>query len=82
MRVSISQPGSFPKSLRGYVERALARCTDDNQKAACQAIMKEVSTRKFPQHPLPLSLSRARAHIHTQTQTHTERACIPAFVLI
>ena len=33
----------FPKSLRGYVERALARCKDDKQMAACQAVMKEVS---------------------------------------
>lgn len=37
------QPGMFPKSLRGYVERALARCKDDGQMAACQAVMKEVS---------------------------------------
>lgn len=34
----------FPKSLRGYVERALARCKDDNQMAACQVVMKEVSS--------------------------------------
>ena len=33
----------FPKSLRGYVERALARCQDDKQMEACQAVMKEVS---------------------------------------
>lgn len=38
------QPGVFPNSLRGYVERAFARCKDDMQKAACQAIMKEVCT--------------------------------------
>lgn len=37
------QPGMFPKSLRGYVERALARCKDDTQKAASQAYMKEVN---------------------------------------
>lgn len=37
------QPGMFPKSLRGYVERALARCKDDTQMAACQSVMKEVN---------------------------------------
>ncbi|XP_042013471.1 SAC3 family protein A-like [Salvia splendens] len=39
------KPAVFPKSLRGYVERALARCTNDKQKAACQAVMKEVITK-------------------------------------
>ncbi|KAL3652022.1 hypothetical protein CASFOL_001703 [Castilleja foliolosa] len=39
------KPGMFPKSLRGYVERALARCKSDRQKSACQAIMKEVITK-------------------------------------
>lgn len=39
----VLQPGMFPKSLRGYVERALARCSDDVEMAACQAVMKEVS---------------------------------------
>lgn len=33
----------FPKSLYGYVERALARCKGDAQMAASQAVMKEVS---------------------------------------
>ncbi|XP_047316215.1 SAC3 family protein A isoform X2 [Impatiens glandulifera] len=42
---SMIKPGMFPKSLRGYVERALARCKDDSQKAACQAIMKDVITK-------------------------------------
>ncbi|KAI5401951.1 hypothetical protein KIW84_066424 [Lathyrus oleraceus] len=42
---SILKPGIFPKSLRGYVERALARCKDDKQMAACQAVMKEMITR-------------------------------------
>ncbi|XP_058182400.1 SAC3 family protein A isoform X2 [Rhododendron vialii] len=42
---SILKPGVFPKSLRGYVERALARCKDDNQIASCQAVMKEVITK-------------------------------------
>jgi hypothetical protein len=37
------QPGMFPRSLRGYVERALARCKDDTEMAACQAVLKEVS---------------------------------------
>ncbi|XP_019428726.1 PREDICTED: SAC3 family protein A-like isoform X1 [Lupinus angustifolius] len=42
---SILKPGMFPKSLCGYVERALARCKDDKQMAACQAIMKEMITK-------------------------------------
>ncbi|XP_052187850.1 SAC3 family protein A isoform X2 [Diospyros lotus] len=42
---SILKPGMFPKSLRGYVERALARCKDDKQKEASQAVMKEVITK-------------------------------------
>ncbi|KAK8467289.1 hypothetical protein PHAVU_007G008100 [Phaseolus vulgaris] len=39
------RPGMFPKSLRGYVEKALARCKDDKQMAACQAVMKEMITK-------------------------------------
>ncbi|XP_027938422.1 SAC3 family protein A isoform X2 [Vigna unguiculata] len=42
---SILKPGMFPKSLRGYVERALARCKDDKQMTACQAVMKEMITK-------------------------------------
>ncbi|KAI4351370.1 hypothetical protein L6164_005742 [Bauhinia variegata] len=42
---SIIKPGMFPKSLRGYVEKALARCKDDKQMAACQAVMKEMITK-------------------------------------
>ncbi|XAR56128.1 hypothetical protein NMG60_11036477 [Bertholletia excelsa] len=42
---SILKPGMFPKSLRGYVERALARCKDETQMAACQAVMKEIITK-------------------------------------
>ncbi|KAA8534293.1 hypothetical protein F0562_031810 [Nyssa sinensis] len=42
---SILKPGVFPKSLRGYVERALTRCKDDTQMAACQDVMKEVITK-------------------------------------
>ncbi|XP_068492907.1 SAC3 family protein A isoform X1 [Phaseolus vulgaris] len=42
---SILKPGMFPKSLRGYVEKALARCKDDKQMAACQAVMKEMITK-------------------------------------
>ncbi|KAK7310285.1 hypothetical protein RJT34_07698 [Clitoria ternatea] len=42
---SILKPGMFPKSLRGYVVRALARCKDDKQMAACQAVMKEMITK-------------------------------------
>lgn len=42
---SILKPGMFPKSLRGYVERALGRCKDDTQMAACQSVMKEMITK-------------------------------------
>ncbi|WOG86393.1 hypothetical protein DCAR_0205596 [Daucus carota subsp. sativus] len=42
---SILKAGMFPKSLRGYVERALSRCKDDKQMAACQEVMKEVITK-------------------------------------
>lgn len=43
---SVLKVGMFPQSLRGYVERALARCRDDEMKmAACQAVMKEVITK-------------------------------------
>ncbi|PIN03480.1 Leucine permease transcriptional regulator [Handroanthus impetiginosus] len=42
---SMLKPGMFPKSLRGYVERALARCKNDKQKIACQAILKELITK-------------------------------------
>ncbi|CAL5365737.1 unnamed protein product [Camellia sinensis] len=42
---SMLKPGTFPKSLRSYVERALARCKDDTQMAACQAVMKEGITK-------------------------------------
>lgn len=38
------QPGMFPSSLRAYVERALSRCKDESQKAACQGMMKDVIT--------------------------------------
>ncbi|KAJ6822126.1 SAC3 family protein A isoform X1 [Iris pallida] len=37
--------GVLPASLRGYVERAFARCKDDSQRAANQKIMKEVITK-------------------------------------
>ncbi|CAH9065434.1 unnamed protein product [Cuscuta europaea] len=42
---SVLKPTVFPKSLRGYVERALARCKDDAQMTACQDIMKEIITK-------------------------------------
>ncbi|XP_050119821.1 SAC3 family protein A-like isoform X1 [Malus sylvestris] len=41
---SLLKPGMFPKSLCGYVERALARYKDDRQKAACQSVMTEIIT--------------------------------------
>ncbi|XP_015877075.3 SAC3 family protein A isoform X2 [Ziziphus jujuba] len=42
---SMLKPGMFPKSLRGYVERALARCKDETQMMACQATMKDMITK-------------------------------------
>nr|XP_023904021.1 SAC3 family protein A isoform X1 [Quercus suber] len=42
---SMLKPGTFPKSLRGYVERALARCKGDMQMKACQDFMKEMFTK-------------------------------------
>ncbi|KAL2896411.1 SAC3 family protein A [Bienertia sinuspersici] len=39
------KPGMFPASLRGYVERALARCKDEKQRAASQEVMKEIITK-------------------------------------
>lgn len=36
------EPGTFPKSLCGYVERALARCKGDAEIAASQAVMGEI----------------------------------------
>ncbi|XP_010669752.2 SAC3 family protein A isoform X2 [Beta vulgaris subsp. vulgaris] len=41
---SNAKTGMFPSSLRGYVERALARCKDEKQRAACQEVMKEKIT--------------------------------------
>nr|KJB64726.1 hypothetical protein B456_010G062100 [Gossypium raimondii] len=38
------EAGVFPKSLKSYVQRALALCKDEKQSAACQEIMKETST--------------------------------------
>ncbi|XP_069153697.1 SAC3 family protein A isoform X14 [Solanum lycopersicum] len=43
--LSAVQPDTFPKSLCGYVERALARCKDDTQMVASQAVMKEIITK-------------------------------------
>ncbi|XP_059317628.1 SAC3 family protein A isoform X2 [Lycium ferocissimum] len=39
------KPDTFPKSLCGYVERALVRCKDDAQMVASQAVMKEIITK-------------------------------------
>ncbi|KNA25782.1 hypothetical protein SOVF_003800 isoform A [Spinacia oleracea] len=39
------KPGIFPAALRGYVERALARCKDEKQRAASQEVMKEIITK-------------------------------------
>ncbi|KAK6145309.1 hypothetical protein DH2020_022129 [Rehmannia glutinosa] len=76
------KPVMFPKSLRGYVERALARCKNDRQKAACQAIMKEVITKATadgtlytkdwdiePLFPMPDSIAVDKDDTHSQLQT-------------
>ncbi|XVE75279.1 hypothetical protein DITRI_Ditri12bG0082400 [Diplodiscus trichospermus] len=42
---SVLKAGVFPKSLKSYVERALAQCKDEKQIAACQEVMKEIITR-------------------------------------
>ncbi|XP_010534452.1 PREDICTED: SAC3 family protein A [Tarenaya hassleriana] len=36
------EAGAFPKSLRGFVERAFACCKDDKEKASCQVALKEI----------------------------------------
>ncbi|WZY91988.1 hypothetical protein YC2023_064317 [Brassica napus] len=41
---AVPEPGTLPKSLCGFVERAFARCKDDKEKASCQAAMKKVIT--------------------------------------
>ncbi|XP_058098979.1 SAC3 family protein A isoform X4 [Magnolia sinica] len=38
-------PRTIPPSFCAYVERALARCKDDSQKAACQSIMREMTAK-------------------------------------
>lgn len=42
---SILKTGMFPASLRGYVERALARCKDERQMILCQETMKGMITK-------------------------------------
>ncbi|XP_068669228.1 SAC3 family protein A-like isoform X2 [Aristolochia californica] len=73
---TVLKPEAFPASLRAYVERALGRCKDDSQKAACQNIMKEMITKASadgtlftqnwdiePLFPLPaLDLAKDQAH--------------------
>ncbi|CAN8317255.1 unnamed protein product [Cochlearia groenlandica] len=41
---AMPEPGTFPKSLRGFVERAFARCKDDKEKVFCQAALKQIIT--------------------------------------
>ncbi|KAG2309329.1 hypothetical protein Bca52824_029077 [Brassica carinata] len=41
---AMPEPGTFPKSLCGFVERAFARCKDDREKASCQAALKKIIT--------------------------------------
>ncbi|KAL0539282.1 hypothetical protein IC582_023478 [Cucumis melo] len=42
---SALKPGMFPKSLRGYVERAMARCKDEKLMTSCQSVLKEMITK-------------------------------------
>ncbi|KGN50492.1 SAC3 family protein A [Cucumis sativus] len=42
---SVLKPGMFPKSLRGYVERAMARCKDEKLMTSCQSVLKEMITK-------------------------------------
>ncbi|XVF23755.1 hypothetical protein REPUB_Repub13aG0066300 [Reevesia pubescens] len=42
---SVLKAGMFPKSLKSYVERAVAQCKDEKQMAACQGVMKEMITK-------------------------------------
>ncbi|CAH2058740.1 unnamed protein product [Thlaspi arvense] len=42
---AMPEPGTFPKSLRGFVERAFARCKGDKEKEYCQAALKEIITK-------------------------------------
>ncbi|CAN6844204.1 unnamed protein product [Brassica oleracea] len=41
---AMPEPGTFPKALCGFVERAFARCKDDKEKASCQAALKKIIT--------------------------------------
>ncbi|CAH8291481.1 unnamed protein product [Eruca vesicaria subsp. sativa] len=41
---AVPEPGTLPKSLCGFVERAFARCKDDKEKASCQVALKKVIT--------------------------------------
>ncbi|XWS66091.1 hypothetical protein CRYUN_Cryun05aG0170600 [Craigia yunnanensis] len=42
---SVLKAVMFPKSLKNYVERALAQCKDEKQMSACQEVMKEIITK-------------------------------------
>ncbi|ESQ52613.1 hypothetical protein EUTSA_v10016180mg [Eutrema salsugineum] len=74
---AMPEPGTFPKSLRGFVERAFARCKDDTEKASCQAALREIitkatddgslNTRDWDTEPLSTVLS---THM-----TNTESSC-------
>ncbi|CAH8267714.1 unnamed protein product [Arabidopsis lyrata] len=39
---AMPDPGTFPKSLRGFVERAFARCKDDKEKASCEVALRKI----------------------------------------
>jgi len=45
MTIQLRSMGSFPVSLRTYVERNLARCKDDTQRTASRSILKEIITK-------------------------------------
>ncbi|GAB4836517.1 hypothetical protein Ancab_001429 [Ancistrocladus abbreviatus] len=74
---SVLKQGMFPASLRGYVERALARCKDERQMSACQEIMKEMITKATadgtlhtrdwdtePLFPLPETIAANEKSVH------------------
>ncbi|KAJ6853218.1 SAC3 family protein A isoform X1 [Iris pallida] len=82
--------GAFPSSLRGYVERTFARCTDDSQRAASQKIMKEVIakasadgslfTRNWDIEPLfPLPNSSLDAADQNNVQSSVTVSMLPKF---
>ncbi|KAK6933350.1 hypothetical protein RJ641_036244, partial [Dillenia turbinata] len=89
---SMFKPGAFPPSLRGYVERALARCKDDSQMAASQAVMKEMITKATadgtlctrnwdmePLFPLPHADTANKDAFCSSSQCPTPASALPKF---